>query len=289
MKFSTVLAFADPAELAPLTRAAEAAGFAAVGLSDHVIHPRELKTPYPYTPDGKPRWEPFTPWPDPWVTAGWLAAQTERIRFYTTIFVLPMRNPLLVAKALATAAVLSHDRMVLGIGVGWMREEFTLLEQTFERRGARADEMIAVLRKLWAGGWVEHQGEFYAFDALEMSPVPRREIPIWSGGFSRPALRRAATLCDGWISDLHTTAELEGHLAALRELRADSPRAGRPFEAVVSCMDAVTLDQFRHLESIGVTQVATQPWMLYAGPKASLQQKLDGIARFGDEVVGPLA
>ena len=107
MKFVMSLAFEKPADLVPLCRAADRAGFTGVSLSDHVIHPRELKTPYPHTPDGKPRWEPFTDWPDPWVTIGHLAAATERLRFHTSIFVLPMRNPLHVAKAVGTASVLS--------------------------------------------------------------------------------------------------------------------------------------------------------------------------------------
>jgi probable F420-dependent oxidoreductase len=285
MKFVTSLAFAKPEELGPLARAADEAGFWGAALSDHLIHPRELETPYPYTPDGKPRWEPFTDWPDPWVTASHLAAQTERLTFSTSIFVLPMRNPLHVAKAVGTAAVLSGGRMVLGIGVGWMREEFELSGQAFERRGARANEMIDVLRRLWSGGWVEHHGEFYDFDALEMSPVPAQEIPIWSGGISEPALRRAAQRCDGWISDLHSTDELADFARRLGDYRADSERAEREFQLVASCNDAFDVGGYRKLAELGVTHLNTMPWAFYAGGEATLEQKCDGIRRFGEDVI----
>lgn len=289
MKFVTSLAFAKPDELGPLARAADEAGFWGAALSDHLIHPRELKTPYPYTPDGKPRWEPFTDWPDPWVTASHLAAQTQRLTFSTSIFVLPMRNPLHVAKAVGTASVLSGGRMVLGIGVGWMREEFQLSEQAFERRGARTNEMIDVLRKIWAGGWVEHHGTFYDFDALEMSPVPAREIPIWSGGISEPALRRAAQRCDGWISDLHSTDELADYARRLGAYRADSERADRAFQLVASCNDAFDLDGYRRLADVGVTHLNTMPWVFYAGADPTLEEKCDGIRRFGKEVIAAFA
>jgi len=285
VEFVTSLAFEKPEDLGRLCQAADAAGFHGAALSDHLVHPKQLKTPYPYTPDGVPRWEPFTDWPDPWVAAAHLAASTERLRFYTSIFVLPMRNPFHVAKAVGTASVLSGGRMTLGVGVGWMREEFELSEQPFERRGARANEMIDVLRKLWSGGWVEHHGEFYDFDALEMSPVPRHEIPIWSGGLSEPALRRAAQRCDGWISDLHESDELGRYAERLGALRADSDRADRPFSIIASCSDVFDVDGYRRLADHGVTHVNTMPWVFYGGAAQDLQQKCDGLRRFSDEVI----
>jgi probable F420-dependent oxidoreductase len=288
VKFITSLAFSDPAQILPLAQACDAAGFDAVAVSDHLVHPERIDTPYPYTPDGSPRWEPFTAWPDPWVTAGYVAAATERLRVVTSIYVLPMRNPVMAAKAIGTAAVLSGGRVALGLGVGWMREEFQAAEAPFERRGARTDEMIAVLRKLWAGGWVEHHGEFYDFPRLEMSPAPG-DVPIYGGGLSAPAFRRAAHHCDGWISDLHTTAELADMVARLRTLRADGPRADRPFAVLASVLDAVKPDVYRRLDAIGVTHVQTMPWIFYGGATEDLQQRVDGVRRFGDEVAGPLA
>jgi probable F420-dependent oxidoreductase len=286
VKFVCSLAFAPPDQLLALARAADAAGFDSVAVSDHIVHPRTIATPYPYTADGTPRWKPFTSWPDPWVAIGAMAGVTTRLRFLTSVFVLPLRNPFLVAKAVGTAAVLSGGRVTLGVGAGWMREEFVLLGQHFEQRGRRMDEMIDLLRALWTGGWVERRGEFYAFDALEMSPVPAEPVPIWVGGLSEPALRRAATRGDGWISDLHSTHELRGIAARLRALRADSERAGRPFALAAAVKDAFDLDGYRRAADAGVTHLQTMPWVFRPGAGDTLQGKCDAIRRFGDEIIG---
>ena len=288
MKWVMSIAFTNPAQYVPLARAAEAAGFEAIALSDHVVHPEKILTPYPYTPNGEPRWQPFTSWPDPWVTAAHLAAVTTTLRFVTSIYVLPMRNPLLAAKQIGTAAVLSGGRVNLGVGVGWMKDEFDVSGARFEDRGRRTDEMIEILRKIWAGGWVEHHGEFFSFPRLEMSPVPPAPIPIWSGGISKPALRRAARVCDGWISDMHSTEELRRIVGELRELRADSPRAGEPFQVLGTAMDAFNLDGYRRLQDLGVTHVQTMPWFFYGGPTDVLEKRIDGIRRFGEDVIAKL-
>jgi probable F420-dependent oxidoreductase len=285
VKFVTSMAFSDPAHLCELARAADRSGFDYVALSDHVVHPRELRTPYPYTEDGTPRWEPFTSWPDPWVAISAMAAVTERLKFYTSVYVLPMRDPFTVAKTVGTAAVLSRDRVALGVGAGWMRDEFELLEKDFGTRGRRMNEMIGVLRKLWGGGWVDHHGEFFDFDALEMSPVPARPIPIFVGGFSKPALRRAATLGDGWISDLHDTGEISRLIGELRAYRADSEQADSPMTILGSVNDAFDLDGYRRLEDAGVTHVVTMPWLFYGASQDVLQEKIDGMERFAEDVL----
>lgn len=285
MQFVISLAFSPTVDLCRIARAAEAAGFGAVAVSDHVIHPERLRTPYPYTPDGAPRWQPFTEWPDPWVAIAAMAAVTERLRFFTSIYVLPMRNPFLVAKQVATAAVLSGDRVALGIGSGWMEEEFDLMQQPFRGRGRRMDEMVEVMRALWAGGWVEHHGEYYDFGRLEMSPVPQQSVPIYVGGVSGVALRRAATRADGWISDLHSSAEIADIVRDLRARRADSALAGEPFAVVASVNDAFDVGGYRRLRDLGVTHLQTVPWFFYGGG-ADVASKCDGIARFADDVIG---
>jgi alkanesulfonate monooxygenase SsuD/methylene tetrahydromethanopterin reductase-like flavin-dependent oxidoreductase (luciferase family) len=118
-----------------------------------------------------------------------------------------------------------------------------------------------------------------------MSPVPPAPIPIWSGGISKPALRRAARVCDGWISDMHTTAELQRIVGELRALRADSPRAREPFAVLGTAVDAVGLDGYRRLAEIGVTHVQTMPWYFYGGPTDVLERRLEGIRRFGEDVI----
>jgi probable F420-dependent oxidoreductase len=289
VKFVTSLAFSDPTQYCELARSAEAAGWDGLVVSDHVVHPEKILTPYPYTKDGAPRWQAPAPWPDPWVAIGAMAAVTKRIRFLTGIYVLPMRNPFSVAKAVGTAAVLSGDRVTLGVGVGWMREEFALLGQPFEQRGARTDEMIEVMRKLWRGGMVEHHGRFFDFPRLQMSPAPRAPIPILIGGISDAALRRAGAIGDGWISDIHTLDELRGIVAKIREHRRAAGRENAPLEIVAACSDAYGVDGCRRLEDIGVTCLQTMPWLFYGGPTESLEKKLEGLRRYADDVISKLS
>ena len=158
VKFVLSAAFNDPQHLIPLAVAAERCGFAAMSFPDHVVHPETLDTPYPYTEDGTRRWEAFTPWVAPWVAIGACAAATTSLRFTNNVFVLAMRNPFLVAKAVATAAALSRGRVTLTLGVGWSKVEYRLMQQDFHTRGKRTDEMIEVLNKLFSGEMVEHHG-----------------------------------------------------------------------------------------------------------------------------------
>jgi probable F420-dependent oxidoreductase len=287
MKFVISGAFNDPRELGALARAADECGYDSLALSDHVVHPETLDTPYPYTEDGSRRWPAFTPWPDPWVTIAHLAGITRSLRFNTNVFVLPMRNPFLVAKAVGTAALLSGDRVTLTVGVGWSKLEFELLGQDFHTRGRRCDEAIGVLRKLWTGGWVEHQGEFYRFPRLEMTPAPAGRIPIWVGGISDAALRRAARN-DGWLSDLQPAAEIAASIARIRRWRAELGRAHEEFAVMASPSDVHDLDGYRRLEDAGVTHALTMPWIPYHGIAADVEKKRDGIARFAEAFVEKL-
>jgi len=284
MKFVIATSFSKIEQLGPIAVAADESGFEALAISDHIVHPETIDNPYPYTEDGKRRWEAFTDWPDPWVTIGYMAGLTERIRFTTNVFVLAMRNPLIAAKAIGTAAALSNDRVTLTLGVGWSNTEFALMEQDFARRGKRTDEMIDILRKVWTGKMVEHHGEFYDFDNLEMNPAPKERIPIWVGGFSEPALRRAARQ-DGWLSDLQTTDDIAECIAKVRAYRQEFGRADEPLEVMASASDAADLDGYRRLEDLGVTHILTMPWIFYSGITEEVQPKVDGLKRFADEII----
>lgn len=286
MRVSIATAYLPPEELAPIAKAADELGYHGMALADHVLNLEELTTDYPYTADGNRRWDPFTPWVDPMVAIGALGAVTEQLRFFTNIYVLPMRNPFPVAKAVATASAFTGGRVSLGIGMGWCEEEFDLLDAQFRKRGARADEMIDVLRALWTGGWVEHHGEFYDFPRLEMTPAPPAEVPIFVGGLSDAALRRAARN-DGWISDLISTEQAAEFRTTIDGYREELGRTG-DFSMIVSLNDAVTLDQFRRAEDVGVTDLLTMPWAYHGGFDQDLQGKIDGMKRFWDEVAGPI-
>ena len=289
LRFVCSLAFAPLDQLLALARAADAAGFEAAAVSDHVVHPQKIATPYPYTADGAPRWEPFTAWPDPWVAIGAMAAVTSRLRFLTSIYVLPLRSPLLVAKAVATAAVLSGGRVTLGVGAGWMREEFVLMEQPFEGRGRRMDEMIELLRALWAGGCGGAPRGVLRLRPPRDEPRSRRARADL-GGRTRGARAAPGGPARGRL-DLgppHDGGAARDRRAA-RARRADSERAGRPFAVCAAVKDAFDLDGYRRAADAGVTHLQTMPWLFYPGGGATLESKCDGIRRFGEEIVAKLA
>jgi probable F420-dependent oxidoreductase len=225
---------------------------------------------------------------DPWVAIGAMAAVTQRLRFFTGVYVLPMRNPLVVAKAVATAAVLSGNRVALGVGVGWCEEEFDLMEQPFAKRGARTDEMLEVLARLWEPGWVEHHGATYDIPRLEMSPVPSAPVPVYVGGMSDVALRRAARH-DGWVSDYVSIADAVEVRAKLDAYREEYGRTDRPFSMIASLTDAASADDFARAADAGVTDILTMPWVYYSGFDVDLDQKIDGMSRFAADVMEPLA
>ncbi|QXC62803.1 TIGR03619 family F420-dependent LLM class oxidoreductase [Aquihabitans sp. G128] len=286
MRFSIATAYLGSEELGPIAKAADEAGYHGMAVADHVINLETLTTPYPYTEDGKRRWEPFTPWLDPWVTIGALGAVTERLQFFTNVYVLPMRDPFTIAKQVSTASALTGGRVALGVGMGWCEEEFDLLGQAFRKRGARADEMLELLRALWSGEWVEHHGEFYDVPRLEMTPAAP-DVPIYVGGLSKAAISRAARN-DGWISDLISIDQARDFRARIDAERAELGKADEPFSMIVSLNDAVTVDQFARAEEAGVTDNLTMPWAFYGGFDISLQQKIDGLHRFADDIMAKL-
>jgi alkanesulfonate monooxygenase SsuD/methylene tetrahydromethanopterin reductase-like flavin-dependent oxidoreductase (luciferase family) len=249
-----------------------------MAIPDHVINLETLSTPYPYTRDGERRWQPFTDWPDPWVLIGALAQVTHRLRFVTTVYIPAMRDPYSAAKSIGTAAHLADGRVELGVGVGWCAEEFELLGQPFDGRGKRTDEMLDLLKALWAPGWTEFDGVFYQAPRLEMTPSPPR-IPILVGGLSDIALRRAARH-DGWIGDLVDTDTAIAIARRLDRLRAENGLAGGEFTILTPLTDAFVTADYERAEQGGITHILTMPWMFYCGPNPTLAEKVDGMKRF---------
>jgi probable F420-dependent oxidoreductase len=281
--------YSSPDDWLELTRVAEAAGFDQVSLSDHVFYPDKLDSSYPYSQTGAPIFPPETPWPDVWVMTGALAAVTERITFSTHVYVLPARNPFVVAKAVGTAAHLSGGRVLLGVGAGWMREEFVQLEQPFERRGARMEEQIEVLRTLWRGGMVEHHGQFYDFDHVAMAPSPPAPVPILIGGHSEVALRRAARIGDGWMGVYYGLDELLDMVERLQGYRREYDTVSRPFEIQASVVDQLpTPEVCARLEAAGVTTLVTSAWMMEGLQFAPLADNVRALERFGETYIAPL-
>jgi probable F420-dependent oxidoreductase len=286
VRFSISTAFQPVDHLAPLARAADELGYHSIAVSDHVVDIEELATPYPYTPDGARRWDPSAAWPDPWVLIGALAAVTTRLRFLTSVYVPAIRSPFQVAKSVGTAAVLSDNRVSLGVGIGWCREEFELLGQDFSTRGRRTDEALALMAELWQPGWTEFEGEFYTAPRLVMEPTPTERIPIVVGGLSDAAFRRAARH-DGWVGDLYTIEEATALAARLAEARRAIGAEG-DFSVITALSDAFLPEHFARAEEGGVTDCWTMPWAYYHGLEVTLDQKLDGMARFADDIIRPL-
>lgn len=287
MRFAYAETFCDPAHLGPLAQAAEEAGYESFVVPDSLIYPADSDTEYPYTADGdrsfiedKPVIEPFTLIP-------YLGALTERIRFLTFVIKLPVRPVVLVAKQAASVAALTDNRLRLGIGLSPWPEDFVALGQPWEQRGKRMDEMIEVMRGLWAGGWFEHHGDLLDIPRIKICPTPSEPIPLVIGGHSEPALRRAARVGDGWVHGGGDPSELPGLIERVHALRAEAGRSAEPFDVIVISMDAFSLDGVRRLEDVGVTDVVVgfrNPYTTEPDTQP-LTEKLDHLRRFADAVV----
>ncbi len=219
-----------------------------------------------------------------------MAAVTSRLHFATMVYILPLRHPVEVAKSVGTAAVLSGGRVALGVGAGWIREEFDALGVDFATRGARLDEMLEVMRKLWSGEMVEHHGEHFDFGPMQMSPAPGAPVPVYVGGLSKRALRRAATLGDGWIGTGQTPEEVPSLLADLARMRAEAGRGQEPFESIVPLTVPPDLELLQRLESEhGMTSTTAWPFSYVLGPRSTVEAKRTHMLQFADEVIARMS
>jgi len=285
MKFWQALTWVEPDQLLDAARFAEEVGFDGCMLADHGVFPRDIRSAYPYATDGAPPMDPDAAYPDCWATLGALAASTRRLRYTISVYVLPLRNVFEVARAAGTVAILSQNRVALGAGIGWMKEEFDIYGVDFKTRGKRCDEMIEVLRKLWQGGMVEHHGRFFDFPPLQIAPAPSSPVPIWMGGSSEPALRRTATLCDGWLGAGNTPDEVPGILSKLARLRTEAGRAHLPFETVVGLKTPPDVDTFKRLGDAGMTTGISYPFKFALGDRSSLDAKKRLMEDFAEKFI----
>ena len=231
-------AMAGPDELRSVAQRAEDLGFDHVWVSDHIVLPHKVDSFYPYAADGVPGFKPDEPYYEPLAALNFIAGCTRRVRLGTHVLIIPYRNPVLTAKILSTLDVLSGGRLILGAGVGWMEEEFQALGlDTYKERGAVTDEYLQLYKELWTKDNPSFQGKYYQISdtGFEPKPVQKPHPPIWIGGHTGPAIRRAAKYGDGWMPiGLRPPAilepeELAGKIARLRKLTVE---AGRPEDAV---------------------------------------------------------
>lgn len=285
MKFWQSITWAETDQLVDVARFAEELGFEGIIGADHALYPKEMAPRYPYSESGYPPQTAESEYPDMWTSCAAMAAVTNRLRFVCGVYVLPLRHPIEVAKQAATLAILSQGRFALGVGAGWMKEEFDLYGVDFSTRGRRMDEMIEALRGLWTGEDYEHHGEFFDWDPIVVSPKPADPVPFYFGGAAPVALRRTARDGDGWIGAGNTVEEAPRVLAELAKLRAEAGRGDDPLDTLVGLYGDVTLDDYRRLEDLGMTAGIHLPFSFAFGGPSTLDQKKVLMEGFAENVL----
>jgi probable F420-dependent oxidoreductase len=285
MKFGLSLFGYAPRFYADVARVAEDNGFESVWMSEHLVFPAEIPGTYPYSESGFPSVRSDTALFDPWVVFASIAEATQTIRLATNVYILPLRHPLVTGRSVVTLDRLSNGRVTLGVGVGWLEEEFDALGVSFKDRGRVTDEIIPLLRRLWTDEVIDHDGDYYRFGPVRFEPKPRqRPLPIHVGGGTPPALRRAGRLGDGWIEvgsrDLDDVRE---KLAVLERHRREAGRSDLQFEVTLNGPYARALDDLRRCEELGVTRVivAADPVDGHLSPETTAEWT----KRYADEVV----
>lgn len=288
MKFGIIFANTGPAAVdfsytAELARLAEENGFESLWTVEHVVVPAGYESSYPYSRDGRMPGGEDVPIPDPLVWLSMVAAVTSSIRLATGILILPQRNPAVLAKEVATLDVLSGGRVTLGVGVGWLKEEFDALGVPFSSRGARTDEYISALRAFWREPEPTFSGEFVSFDRAKMYPKPLQTggPPIVIGGHTAAAARRAGRLGDGFFPGRGALGDLAGLLDEMRIAAKDADR--NPDDIEVTAGGAMDAEGVKPYADLGVTRMVIPP---LGYDLATLREQLP---RFADNVISKLS
>ena len=288
MKFSLHFAntnFPDAAGAKRLSLAAEAAGFESVVVVEHVVWPTTYTSKYPYAPSGRLPGGPETRLPDPLIWMAFAAAQTTRLRFLTGILILPQRNPVVLAKELATLDDMSGGRIELGIGVGWLREEFEAIGVPFEKRGARTDEYVAAMRALWASDDASFKGNFVSFDRVSCNPKPAKgRVPIIVGGHSEAAAIRAGRIGDGFFPATGAAVAVEPLIELMKRTARELGRDPATIEVTTGCPGALPgaagdpLQAVREAAARGVGRVVLPVTAFMDGPPMGTAQGAQTLA-----------
>ena len=289
MKFTTPIAMIDPTFYIPLARAAEEAGFDSIAVPDSIAYPQESSSTYPYNPDGTREFLENKPFLEPMTAIAAMGVATERIEFHTFVLKMPMRHPVMLAKEATSVAVLTDNRLVLGVGSSPWPDDYEILGLPWERRGRRFDECIDIVSGLSAGGYFGYEGDFYDFPPIKLNPIPTRPIPILIGGHSDANLRRAARRCDGWMAAGGSPEDLTGWITRIQELRRACGRDREPFDIYATSFDSFSPDGIKRLEDLGVTHTSGgfgrfNPYGVEADPE-TLQEKIDNVRRYADDVI----
>ena len=274
---------ADPKILVEVAQLAEELGYHSIFVADHIIMPRGLESQYPYSSDGGFPYAPDQDWLDPMVALGYLAGLTRTIRLGTSVTVLPMRHPIITAKQVVSADHLSGGWVIFGVGVGWMAEEFALLGESFRDRGRRMDEYLQLIKTLWTQDNPHFEGDYFKVSNCGFAPKSAQQphAPIWIGGESNAALRRAARLGDGWHSAGTSLAELPIKLDVIREALVAAGRRETDFTLSAFPTDRFTVELIGQFAEHGVSHVLAPVFSFDAN---KVKQRLEIIAK---EVIEP--
>lgn len=284
MKIGMSMFGLSPRYYPDVAEAAEANGFESLWMPEHLVLPENVPPTYLYSESGFPPITSDSALYDPWVVLGAVAHATKTLRLATNVYILPLRHPIQTARSVVTLDRVSGGRVTLGIGVGWLEEEFEIVGQDFHTRGARTDEIIGILRRIWTEDTIAHKGEHYQFPAIKFAPKPvqKQGIPIEVGGSSKAALRRAGRLGDGWVEiGAKTPEELEGFIKVIQAERKAAGREGLPFE--ITTGNAGSLDGIRRYQELGVTRMLVGPGLEHGLPK--VDDFRDFAKRYADEVI----
>ncbi len=274
--------FPQPDRAVEFCQVAERVGFSFAVTIEHVVLPTNYNSTYPYSPTGKLPGDHLTPLPDPLVWMTHVAACTERLRFMTGVLILPQRNPLVLAKQIATMDYMSGGRMELGIGVGWLEEEFDALGIPFARRGKRTDEYIEAMRALWAADEAAYHGEFVNFDEMNCNPKPiQADLPIIIGGHSEFAARRAGRLGNGYFPATGWAGDITPLLATVRQEAENAGRDPGKIQITTGLDPEDPLGSAQRMAELGASRFAI-PSAIFEGDFT------DKLERYAAEVIAPV-
>jgi probable F420-dependent oxidoreductase len=257
-----------------VARVAESLGYDSIWAADHLVWPVQYAANYPYDKSGRPGVPSNVPTLDCWAYLSWLAANTRSIKLGTAVYILPLRDPLVTARAAMTVDLLSGGRLLFGVGAGWLAEEFEYAGLDYRSRGRRMDECLEVIKRLWTEDTPSYDGEFIHIGKVNFEPKPltKPHPPFVIGGESDAALRRAARLGDGWIGVPHNPDEAAGMVKTLLGYRAQGPLAGQPLDITIMTMDSPSPADIARFEAAGVTRLVISPFARTSEAAAGLEK-----------------
>jgi probable F420-dependent oxidoreductase len=286
MKFAYHHSMCPPEEYVSLAQEAERLGFDTITMPDSICYPKEASSKYPYNDDGSREFLEGVPFIEPFILTAYLAAKTSTIRFSTSVHKTAVHEPALVAKSLASLAVMTGNRFMYGVGISPWAEDFEVTNVAWEKRGKRLDEMMEIINGLMSGEYFGYEGEIFSLPEIKLCPVPSERPPLLVGGHSKLALRRAARLGDGWIGAGGDFKSVKAMIDQINEYRREYGRDHLPFEFQAMTEEAYSADGIKRLEDIGVTEVLVAFRNVYASePDKPIAEKMGMMKWYADEVI----